>query len=170
MNSDYIEKSGSGYEVKSESGKNLGHEPSKAAAEKRLAQVEYFKHKGGDDATESDDDMNNVNKPMTMSKSEENVQSGGNPDTSVPPMFEANMDMAIYEKDGWENSHMQRKDALESSETAGGAVGKDPEAKHDADGSTAGGAVGKDPEAKHDSDGSGYEVANGFKPGWGGDM
>lgn len=42
-----IVKSGKGYKVKSESGKNLSKGGlSKAAAKKRLAQVEYFKHKG----------------------------------------------------------------------------------------------------------------------------
>jgi hypothetical protein len=38
-----IKKQGSHYEVKSESGKNLGHYPSKKQAETRLRQVEYFK-------------------------------------------------------------------------------------------------------------------------------
>ena len=43
-----VRKEGGGYRVKSESGKNLSRVlPSKAAAEKRLAQVEHFKHKGG---------------------------------------------------------------------------------------------------------------------------
>lgn len=41
-----IVKSGSTYGVKSESGKNLGGGyKTKAAAAKRLKQVEYFKHK-----------------------------------------------------------------------------------------------------------------------------
>jgi len=41
-----ITKSGKGYQVKSESGKNLSKKGlSKKAAKKRLAQVEYFKHK-----------------------------------------------------------------------------------------------------------------------------
>lgn len=41
-----IVKSGSGYQVKSESGKNLSKPGmSKAQAKKRLQQVEYFKHK-----------------------------------------------------------------------------------------------------------------------------
>ena len=40
-----IKKSGKGYIVKSEGGKNLSKSGlSKAAAEKRLRQVEYFKH------------------------------------------------------------------------------------------------------------------------------
>lgn len=39
-----IRKSGSGYDVLSESGKRLGHYGSKEAAEKRLRQIEYFKH------------------------------------------------------------------------------------------------------------------------------
>lgn len=39
-----IKKSGSGYQVKSSGGKNLSKPGmSKKAAEKRLAQVEYFK-------------------------------------------------------------------------------------------------------------------------------
>jgi len=43
-----IKKVKDGYEVKSEKGKNLGGPySSKAEAEKRLKQVEYFKHKGG---------------------------------------------------------------------------------------------------------------------------
>lgn len=43
-----IRKEKSGYFVKSEQGKNLGGPyKTKAAAEKRLAQVEYFKHKKG---------------------------------------------------------------------------------------------------------------------------
>jgi hypothetical protein len=43
-----IKKVKGGYAVKSEKGKNLGGPyPSKAEAEKRLKQVEYFKHKGG---------------------------------------------------------------------------------------------------------------------------
>jgi len=41
-----IRKTKKGYKVLSESGKNLGGPyKSKAAAEKRLRQVEYFKHK-----------------------------------------------------------------------------------------------------------------------------
>jgi len=40
-----IRKSNGGYQVKSESGKNLSKPGlSKAAAHKRLAEVEYFKH------------------------------------------------------------------------------------------------------------------------------
>lgn len=41
-----IKKTGKGYQVKSESGKNLSKpDMSKEQAEKRLQQVEYFKHK-----------------------------------------------------------------------------------------------------------------------------
>jgi hypothetical protein len=41
-----VVKSGRGYQVKSEGGKNLSKPGlSKRAAEKRLQQVEYFKHK-----------------------------------------------------------------------------------------------------------------------------
>lgn len=41
-----IRKTKKGYQVLSESGKNLGGPyKTKAAAEKRLRQVEYFKHK-----------------------------------------------------------------------------------------------------------------------------
>ena len=40
-----IQKTKSGYIVKSESGKNLSKPTTKKAAEKRLAQVEYFKKK-----------------------------------------------------------------------------------------------------------------------------
>lgn len=41
-----IKRSGKGYVVKSKSGKNLSKPGiSKKAAEKRLRQVEYFKHK-----------------------------------------------------------------------------------------------------------------------------
>jgi hypothetical protein len=41
-----IKKTKSGYKVTSESGKNLGGPyPSKEQAQKRLQQVEYFKHK-----------------------------------------------------------------------------------------------------------------------------
>ena len=41
-----IVKTKGGYEVKSEKGKNLGGPyKTKAEAEKRLRQVEYFKHK-----------------------------------------------------------------------------------------------------------------------------
>jgi hypothetical protein len=49
---EYIVKSGKGYCVKSEKGKNLGCKGkngkpyTKAQAKKRLAQIEYFKHKG----------------------------------------------------------------------------------------------------------------------------
>lgn len=40
-----IKKTGKGFQVKSESGKNLSKSNlSKAQAKKRLAQVEYFKH------------------------------------------------------------------------------------------------------------------------------
>lgn len=40
-----IKKTKSGYQVKSESGKNLSKPNlTKAEAQKRLAQVEYFKH------------------------------------------------------------------------------------------------------------------------------
>jgi len=43
-----IRKSGKGYKVVSESGKNLGGPyRTREAAKRRLAQVEYFKHKGG---------------------------------------------------------------------------------------------------------------------------
>jgi len=42
-----IRKVKGGYRVLSESGKNLGGPyPSRKKAQKRLAQVEYFKHKG----------------------------------------------------------------------------------------------------------------------------
>lgn len=41
---EYIVKTDSGYEVKSEKGKNLGKTPSLAGAKKRLRQIEYFKH------------------------------------------------------------------------------------------------------------------------------
>lgn len=42
-----IVKTSKGYKVVSEKGKNLSKDNlSKAAAEKRLAQVEYFKHQG----------------------------------------------------------------------------------------------------------------------------
>ncbi len=42
-----IRKTPSGYQVKSEKGKNLSKPNlSKAQAEKRLREVEYFKHKG----------------------------------------------------------------------------------------------------------------------------
>lgn len=42
-----IVKAGGGYQVKSESGKNLSKKGlSKKAAQRRLAQVEYFKHRG----------------------------------------------------------------------------------------------------------------------------
>lgn len=42
-----IVKTSKGFQVKSEGGKNLSKPTlSKAAAKKRLAQVEYFKHKG----------------------------------------------------------------------------------------------------------------------------
>lgn len=40
-----IVKSGSQYQVQSESGKSLGKYRSRAEAELRLRQVEYFKHK-----------------------------------------------------------------------------------------------------------------------------
>jgi len=42
-----IRKVKEGYRVVSRTGKNLGTYRSKAAAQKRLKQVEYFKHKGG---------------------------------------------------------------------------------------------------------------------------
>lgn len=42
-----IKKTKSGYQVKSEKGKNLSKKNlTKKQAEKRLKQVEYFKHKG----------------------------------------------------------------------------------------------------------------------------
>lgn len=41
---EYIVKTDSGYEVKSEKGKNLGKTTSLAGAKKRLRQIEYFKH------------------------------------------------------------------------------------------------------------------------------
>jgi hypothetical protein len=42
-----IKRSGRGFQVKSESGKNLSKPGlSKKAAVKRLQQIEYFKHKG----------------------------------------------------------------------------------------------------------------------------
>jgi hypothetical protein len=42
-----IVKSGKKYVVKSQSGKRLSKPTSKAAAVKRLRQVEYFKHRSG---------------------------------------------------------------------------------------------------------------------------
>lgn len=43
-----IKKTSGGYKVVSEKGKNLGGPyKSRAAAAKRLRQVEFFKHKGG---------------------------------------------------------------------------------------------------------------------------
>lgn len=42
-----IVKRGSGYQVKSKSGKNLGSSPTKKGALKRMGQVEYFKHHPG---------------------------------------------------------------------------------------------------------------------------
>jgi hypothetical protein len=39
-----IKKTSSGYDVVSKRGKSLGRYKTKAAAQKRLAQVEYFKH------------------------------------------------------------------------------------------------------------------------------
>ena len=46
---EHIEKSGGKYELVSRSGKNLGKYDTKAGAEKREKQVEYFKHaKEGD--------------------------------------------------------------------------------------------------------------------------
>lgn len=41
-----IRKVGSHYELKSHSGKNLGHFPTKGAAEKHEREVNYFKNKG----------------------------------------------------------------------------------------------------------------------------
>ena len=41
-----IRKQGSKYVVKSKSGRSLSKPTTKAKAKKRLAQVEYFKHKG----------------------------------------------------------------------------------------------------------------------------
>lgn len=41
-----IVKKGSKHCVESHSGRNMGCSDSKAGAEKRLRQVEYFKHKG----------------------------------------------------------------------------------------------------------------------------
>jgi hypothetical protein len=41
-----IKKFGKIYKVLSKKGKNLGSSTSKAAAEKRLRQIEFFKHKG----------------------------------------------------------------------------------------------------------------------------
>lgn len=43
---EFIRKRGSEWCVLSRKGKNLGCSPSKKGAKKRLAQVEYFKHKG----------------------------------------------------------------------------------------------------------------------------
>lgn len=40
-----VVKSGSGYVVKSESGKRLSKKMSRAGAIKRLRQIEYFKHR-----------------------------------------------------------------------------------------------------------------------------
>ena len=40
-----IKKTKQGYQVKSESGKNLGQYKTKQEAQKRLKQIEYFKHK-----------------------------------------------------------------------------------------------------------------------------
>jgi hypothetical protein len=42
-----IKKSGSQYQVQSESGKSMGKYHSRAEAELRLKQIEYFKHKKG---------------------------------------------------------------------------------------------------------------------------
>ena len=42
-----IKKAGKGYKVVSKKGKNLSKTMSKGAAEKRLRQIEFFKHKKG---------------------------------------------------------------------------------------------------------------------------
>lgn len=42
-----IKKTDSGYKLVSKSGKNLGTSKTKAGAEKREKQVNYFKHKKG---------------------------------------------------------------------------------------------------------------------------
>jgi len=42
-----IKKSGSQYQVQSESGKPMGKYRSRAEAELRIRQIEYFKHKKG---------------------------------------------------------------------------------------------------------------------------
>jgi len=42
-----IVKTGNKWQVKSKEGKNLGIYSTKEAANKRLRQVEYFKHKSG---------------------------------------------------------------------------------------------------------------------------
>lgn len=127
--------------------------------------------------------MNNVNKPMTLSKSQENAgDHEGNPHASTTPMIEmaeamdSKMDMSCYARDNWQNAHM---DGLPQSETAGGSVGNDPNSNHTtATGSgsfpeqeTAGGAVGKDPNSNHTGDEedpiAAFETASGFKSGWG---
>jgi len=41
-----VVKNGNKWEVKSKAGKSLGTYDTKSEAEKRLKQVEYFKHKG----------------------------------------------------------------------------------------------------------------------------
>ena len=40
-----IRKEGSQFVVRSKKGRNLGASPTKAGAQKRLAQVEFFKHR-----------------------------------------------------------------------------------------------------------------------------
>ena len=42
-----IRKTKKGYKVKSKKGKNLGEYKTKKEAERRLKQIEYFKHKKG---------------------------------------------------------------------------------------------------------------------------
>lgn len=51
---EYIEKQGSNYKVKSHSGKELGSYKTKSAAQKRLKQIEYFKHLNEDECGELD--------------------------------------------------------------------------------------------------------------------
>lgn len=76
----FIRKLPSGkYRVLSENGKNLGTYDSRSAAEKRLKQVEYFKHVDKDDANAADDkaiDLTNIDDfsfSATMRKMRQNA-------------------------------------------------------------------------------------------------
>jgi hypothetical protein len=102
---------------------------------------------------------NNVNVPQTMGKLSEGAGPDGSADFSKL-LVDSQMDMTMVDE-AHQNMAQIRRDG-------GPGELRDPESKKDSESaSTAGGAVGKDPEAKHDG-GAAYETGPGFKGGWGG--
>lgn len=96
----YIKKMPSGkYLVLSEKGKNLGEADSRSAAEKRLREVEYFKHKDENNAADKELDLSDVEdfgysafmRKMRQRGSKEQI-------SSFLQIYKKNFDKAVKDK------------------------------------------------------------------------